>query len=133
MKTVFKIKAIVLLLCTIAFSFNLYSQNNPDINFKDAKQNFGFVREGELVTLTFEGKNTGDLPLIINDYKVACTCTKAEFPKNPIKPGETFKIIVTFDTKGKLDRQDRTVQLFSNAKNNPTEIRFKGVVLKKKG
>ena len=41
-----------------------------------------------------------------------------------------FKVIVKFDTKSVYDRQDRIVEIISNAKNSNQKIRFKGVVLK---
>lgn len=69
--------------------------------------------------------NTGKVPLIISDYKVACTCTKAFLPEKPILPGETFQLKVTFDTNGKYDFQDRLVKLKTNSKNGIEELRFK--------
>ena len=102
------------------------------IEIEESKQKFGFVREGELVQLEYKFKNTGKAPLIFSDYKVACSCTKVVFPENPILQGQSGILKVSFDTQGKLDRQDRTIQLISNAENGMAEIRFKGVVLKAK-
>lgn len=124
------IGATAFVLFAVAFVF---SQNAAtEIAFKDSKQNFGFVREGEQVVMEFVFENKGNQPVLFVDYKVACSCTKVEFPKQPVKPGEKGVVVVKFDTKGKFDRQDRTVQLFSNATGSPHSVRFKGVVLKKK-
>jgi hypothetical protein len=113
----------------IFYCGNLFSQ--PEIKFADWKQGFGFVKKGEVVTLEYEFKNTGNSPLIISDTKVECSCTSVEYPKQPVLPGQSQKVIVKFDTKSTYDRQDRVVEIFSNAKNSPEKIRFKGVVLKK--
>ncbi|MEK6616011.1 MAG: DUF1573 domain-containing protein, partial [Bacteroidota bacterium] len=59
-------------------------------------------------------------------------CTVADFPHYPIKPGESGIILITFNTKEKFDRQDRTVDVISNAVNSPTKLRFKGVILEDK-
>jgi len=96
------------------------------------KHNFGFVREGEVVKMEFVIRNTGKEPLIITDTKVECGCTTVEKPAQPIIPGGSGILKVSFDTKNKMDRQDRTVTIISNASNSPGTARFKGVVLKKK-
>lgn len=96
------------------------------------KYNFGFVREGEIVKMEFKIKNEGSEPLIITDTQVECSCTKVEKPAQPIMPGSEGVLKVTFDTNNKMDRQDRTVTIISNASNSPNSVRFKGVVLKKK-
>ncbi len=103
-----------------------------EIKFKETKQNFGFVHEGDTVRLSYELKNVGDKALIISNYEVECGCTVMERVTKSIEPGETNIIKVTFDTHQKYDRQDRIVKIISNAKNSPTELRFKGVVLKPK-
>lgn len=101
------------------------------IKFQDAKKSFGFVTKGEIVTIEFDFINEGNAPLIITETKVECSCTSTEFPKQPIAPKQGGKIIVKFDTKTVYDRQDRIVEVISNATNSPAKIRFKGVVLKK--
>ncbi|MCD6065282.1 MAG: Lipoprotein [Bacteroidetes bacterium] len=117
-----------LLVCFFLVSNALLSQ--PVLKFSDAKKNFGFVKQGKQVELKFELTNTGDQPLILSDYKVECSCTVVTLPKAPVLPKQKAEVIVQFDTKTVYDRQDRVVQIFSNASNNPQKIRFKGVVLK---
>jgi hypothetical protein len=102
-----------------------------EFKFENTKHNWGMVREGDQLSAEFPFENTGNAPLIITDAKVQCTCTKVEFPKEPVKPGEKGVIKVSFDTTNKMDRQDRTVQLVSNAK-TPAELRIKCIVLKAK-
>lgn len=101
------------------------------IRFDDAKKSFGFVKKGEVVSLDYGFTNEGTEPLVITDALVECSCTKVDFPQQPTAPGQKNKITVKFDTKTVYDRQDRIVEIVSNAKNSPTKIRFKGVVLKK--
>lgn len=105
---------------------------SQEIKFKETKHNFGFVHEGDTVKIDYELKNIGDKPLIISNYEVECGCTKMESVPNPIEPGQTYILKVTFDTHQKYDRQDRIIKIISNAKNSPSELRFKGVVLKPK-
>jgi hypothetical protein len=116
--------------CLCLFLFCYTSNAQPQIKFKDPKKNFGFVKKGEIVTLEFEFTNIGNQPAIISEAKAECSCTTVDYPKQPLPPGQSAKIIVKFDTKATYDRQDRIVEIFSNAKNSYQKIRFKGVVLK---
>ncbi len=101
------------------------------LSFDDSKKSFGFVKKGEVVTLEYPFANTGTEPLVITDAKVECSCTSVVYPTQPIAPGQKGKVTVTFDTKSVYDRQDRVVEIISNAPHSPTRIRFKGVVLKR--
>lgn len=123
----FRIKILIFIL--IFFANVTYSQ---EIKFSNPKYNFGFVHEGDLVSMQFEFENVGTEPLIISDYKVECSCTVMEKPLKPILPKEKSILKIKFDTANKYDRQDRTITIISNAKNSPSELRFKGVVLKPK-
>lgn len=118
----------VFCLCLFFTSFVIYSQ--PELKITISKKSFGFVKKGEVVNIQFDFINSGDEPLIINNVNVECSCTTVDFPKQPIMPKESAKIIVHFDTKSVYDRQDRIVEIISNSKNPLQKIRFKGVVLK---
>ena len=109
---------------------SLVSYAQPQLKFSETKNNFGLVKKGELVTMEYSFTNTGNQPAIITEAKVECSCTTVEFTKQPIAPNQSDKIVVKFDTKSVYDRQDRIIEIISNAKNSNQKIRFKGVVLK---
>lgn len=88
------------------------------------------IKEGEIVKHYFVFQNSGDAPLVINDYNVTCSCTSAEYPRQPIAPGNKDSILVIFDSNGKYYWQDRTVEIESNAKNK-AKLRFKVYVTPK--
>src|ERR1700758_5267118 len=98
-----------------ALLVSLYYQAiaQPQLQFSDAKQNFGFVKKGEQVKLNYKFTNNGNQPLAITDVKVECSCTKVIWPKTPILPGKSEVIEVLFDTTPTYDRQDRIVEIFS--------------------
>jgi len=112
----------------IFFSFLAFSQ--ASLKFTESKKSFGTVKQGEVVVLEYEFTNTGKSPLIINETQVECSCTTVEFPKQPIAPAQSGKIVVRFDTKTTWDLQDRVVKIYSNAKGSPDKIRFRGTVKK---
>ena len=103
----------------------------PRMEIPETKKSFGTVVKGELVKLEYELYNRGNAPLIINEAEVSCSCTRVDFSKEPILPGQQVKIVVSFDTKTVYERQDRVVYLHSNDPKSPGKIRYKGFVKRK--
>lgn len=122
-------RIIVLISISLLFSINCIAQ--PKLVFSDAKKNFGFVKQGKLIEMKFEFSNEGNQPLVLTESKVECSCTEVVLPKDPIMPKQKSFVLIKFNTLTVFDRQDRIVEIQSNASNNPQKIRFKGVVLKK--
>ena len=77
--------------------------------------NMGVYRQGEEAVHYFEFTNTGTQALQIYEVRTTCSCTASEFPEKPVKPGESAKIKVTFDTHDKLGTYDKGVNIYSNA------------------
>lgn len=133
MKTIFRIALIPSLGIMLAALVTAFTVAQPaELKLEETKHNFGFIRQGEIVSHDFMFTNTGSEPLIISNAEVECTCTTVDYPKQPVMPGAKGTIKITFDSKSALDRQERTVVISSNAKNQPVTITFKAVVLKKK-
>lgn len=91
---------------------------------------FGTVKEGPDVEHIFKFKNTGKEPLIIANASASCGCTVPEWPKEPIMPGKTGQMKVTFHTSGKSGPITKTVYIQSNAASDKDryEIYIKGTV-----
>ena len=117
---------IALTLALLLIAGSVFPQ--AEIKFEKRTQKFEKVKAGETLSFDFLFFNTGTEPLVLSEVKVSCGCTKPEFPKAPVPRGESATIHVTFDTKGKIGYQDRVLEVYSNAKNNPAKIRFKGMV-----
>lgn len=119
--------AIIIIALNSALGFGQAAEFSIDKSvFKFPKTN-----EGKLLTHDYMVTNTGDVPLIISDYKVNCTCTKVVLPEAPIAPGQTIPLKVTFDTNGKYFFQDRIIYLRANTKKGTHKVRFKVNVIPK--
>lgn len=90
------------------------SEKMPVLEFDKTEHDFGTIIEGDKPTTEFVLKNTGDADLIIISAVGSCGCTVPEPPKEPIKPGESAPIKVTFDSTGKPGQQEKTVTITSN-------------------
>ncbi len=86
----------------------------PVMEFEKREHNFGLIKEGTKVYYIFNFRNTGNSNLIISNATASCGCTIPEYPKKPIKVGETGKIKVSFNTTGKSGNQQKTVNITTN-------------------
>jgi hypothetical protein len=86
----------------------------PKIELDKETHDFGTIAEGALVETEFMVKNIGETDLVITEAKGSCGCTVPEPPKEPIKPGASAPIKVSFDSKGKPGNQEKTVTLTTN-------------------
>lgn len=108
------------------------SNQTAKIFFTNPKHNFGQINEGDTVVHIFSFKNTGKVPLIISSATGTCGCTVPEWPKNPIEPGKSGEIKVSFNSTGKSGTQDKEVYIVSNSIPNKTVLSIKAFVVDKK-
>ena len=86
-----------------AFSMPVLAQGKAEIKFDKTTHNFGTFKEADSnVTCTFKFTNTGDAPLVIEQAVASCGCTTPVYPKQPIAPGATGEIKVTYKGAGKF-------------------------------
>jgi hypothetical protein len=106
----------------------LSSWSQPRAEVTEWKKSFGKVEQGDPVKFDYEIRNTGDQPLVFERYEVACSCTAAQLPPQPLLPGKTATITVTFNTSSAIGRQDRVVKIYSNDPKKLIRLRLKGDV-----
>jgi hypothetical protein len=99
------------------------------MTFTNDVYDFGTIIQGAKVQHTFEFTNTGTEPLIITAAHGSCGCTVPEWPKEPIGKGKKGKIQMTFNSEGKLNVQDKTITINSNAANSPVILHVKGNIV----
>ena len=100
----------------------------PILEFDKIEHDFGYINEGDKVTTEFVVKNTGDADLVIVSAVGSCGCTVPDYKKEPIKPGESAPIKVTFDSTGKPGQQQKTVTLTTNTANGKETCTIKASV-----
>ena len=105
-------------------------KTGPEITFKTTSYDYGDIAIKSDGTYSFEFTNTGNEPLILSKPRSSCGCTVPAWPKEPILPGESNKIKVTYNTS-KAGAFNKTVTVYSNAKNKSAIVlRIKGKVVK---
>jgi hypothetical protein len=101
----------------------------PAIEFEHDFHDFGRVIQGEKVAYSFKFTNSGGSDLIISRVSSSCGCTVPDFPKTPIKPGESHKIDVKFDSQNRRGFQNKSVTIISNTQPNMQVLRIKAEVV----
>lgn len=105
----------------------------PIMAFSKTEHDFGTINEGDKPSYTFTFKNTGASDLIISNAVGSCGCTVPEYPKEPVKPGESAKMKVSFNSAGKNGRQQKTVTITANTASGKETITIKANITPKAG
>lgn len=111
----------MMFVAAVAMNKAVAQESGAKIDFTKETHDYGTIKNGADGTCTFEFKNTGNAPLIISNAKGSCGCTVPEWPKEPIAPGATASIKVSYDTK-RPGAISKNVTIFSNAVGNETKV-----------
>ena len=93
----------------------------PKLAIASPIHDFGRIKEGTLVKTTFSITNKGKQPLNIRKTNSTCGCTISTPAKDTLAPGEQAEIEVSFDSKGRRGNQQKSVTVFSNDPQAPTQ------------
>ncbi|MDH6357118.1 DUF1573 domain-containing protein [Parabacteroides sp. PF5-9] len=122
-------KRFLLILMGVLFWGITVAQNDAQISADAMTYNFGTISEAEgPATHVFTVKNTGNKPLVITRITASCGCARPEWSKEPIAPGKTSEVKITFDPKGRPGPFHKTVSIYSNGKKGSFTLSIRGNV-----
>ncbi|MBL7847165.1 MAG: DUF1573 domain-containing protein [Cyclobacteriaceae bacterium] len=106
----------------------------PVITWEKSAFDFGDIVQGEKVEHTFKFRNSGNAPLVITNVQVTCGCTTPKgWDRDPILPGQSSELTISFNSSGKYGRQEKVVTVVSNAINpEGSQVLFSANVVEKK-
>lgn len=127
-------KILFIILLTIIGSTYAAAQNSADIKFDKTTHDFGkFSEESAVVTGTFTFTNIGNAPLVIHQAVASCGCTVPEYTQEPIMPGKTGIIKVTYNGEGRFPGTfKKSITLRTNAKTEMIRLYVQGEMTPKK-
>ena len=105
------------------------SDKQAAIKFDKEEHDFGTLLQGEVVSYSFHFTNVGNMPLIVSEVGSSCGCTVGDYPREPIAPGKTGSIKVTYNSAGHHGFQSRYLTVMTNTNPAKTTLRIKGKVL----
>lgn len=104
----------------------------PVITFEKTEHDFGKINEGDgRVSVVFNFKNEGMSPLVLSNVRASCGCTTPTWTKEPVEPGQSGSITVTYNPNGRPGRFQKTVTITSNATEATKRVYIKGEVIPK--
>ena len=123
-------KKLILTTILSVFAMLAFAAGEADIKFDKTSHNFGSVPESQKVTCTFKFTNTGDNLLVIHQAIASCGCTVPKYSKEPIKPGESGEITVTYNGAGKFPGHfKKSITIRTNAKQEIVRLYVEGDML----
>ena len=124
-------KKIFSTLCMALAAVAMMAQD-PVITFTKTEHDFGKINEADgRVSVVFEFKNEGMAPLVLSNVRASCGCTTPTWTKEPVEPGKTGSITVTYNPNGRPGRFQKTVTITSNATEPSKKVYIKGEVIPK--
>ena len=90
-------------------------EGRSQVRYSETAWDFGKINELDgPVSHEFTFTNTSKTPFIIDFIAVSCGCTTPEYSKEPVLPGRTGKIKVTYDPAGRPGTFNRRIIDTSN-------------------
>ena len=124
-------KKILSTLCMALVAVAMMAQQ-PVITFEKTEHDFGKIHEEDgRVSVQFEFKNEGMAPLVLSNVRASCGCTTPTWTKEPVEPGQSGSITVTYNPNGRPGRFQKTVTITSNASEATKKVYIKGEVIPK--
>lgn len=120
-----------ILLCTIISFLGLLAYatgtQEAEITFEKTSHDFGTFPESQKVTYAFKFTNTGDKLLVIHQAMASCGCTVPTYPKEPIQPGDSGEIVVSYNGSGKFPGHFRkAITIRTNANKEIVRLYIEG-------
>jgi hypothetical protein len=126
--------SLIMVVMLIGFSSTLSAQDAAKpvsgMTWTSTTIDFGKIEQGTPVSADFEFTNPTMVPLIISSVRPTCGCTIADYPKEPVQPGKSGKILVTFNAAAS-GMFTKTIIVTSNAQEGNTSLIIKGEVVAK--
>ena len=101
----------------------------PKFQFVSTDHDFGKLIEGVKVSFKFKFKNVGGSDLVINQVKTSCGCTASSYSKDPIPPGGSGVIELTFDSKHQPGKNFKYATIVANTQPNIIKLNIRAEVV----
>jgi len=121
-----------------AFCFMAYTPSINDV--QDSKNenvvtvdklvyDFGTIKQDDgNVSTVFTVINNTSAPILLTDVRATCGCTVPTWTKEPIEPGKTGQVTVTYSPKGRPGPFEKIVTISTSGEPEKLTVRIKGTV-----
>ncbi len=99
--------------------------------FLNTSYSFGQIKEGTNPSYSFSFTNLGDTSISITGVHSICGCTIPEYSKNPVKPGESGNIVVTYHSGGRPGPFKKSIIVSTDGSPHTIDLEISGIVMPK--
>ena len=109
-------------------AFNLAAQ--PQATWLERNHDFGVFHEKDgKVRCQMRVTNTGSAPLLIVKAQAGCGCTGIDYPEEPIMPGDTATVSLSYNPSGRPGQFTKQAIIFTNTDTKRTILEISGNVI----
>lgn len=101
--------------------------SNSKLKWNETQHQFGEIKKGVPVTITFEFTNTGNTDAVLTNVQGSCGCTTTDYTHEAIKPGQKGKITATYNAAN-TGSFSKTITVTTQDTGNPIILTLVGVV-----
>ena len=102
----------------------------PQATWLERQHDFGVIlEENGKVSCNIRLVNTGDEPLFIIKAQAACGCTGVNYPEEPIQPGDTALVGISYNLSGRPGEFSKEVLIHTNTVPKRTTLEIIGNVI----
>ncbi|MDR1456125.1 MAG: DUF1573 domain-containing protein [Tannerella sp.] len=106
------------------------TEGAPVATLPESTHDFGLIEEeAGFASHVFQVRNTGDAPLLITHVQSSCGCTEPQWTREPIAPGKTGVVEITFDPTNRPGPFRKNVTVFTNDKKPRLRLTIQGDVV----
>ena len=97
------------------------------VELLETEKDLGYLPLNEKREHVFKLVNTGNKPLVVYDVTTSCGCTKAEYGKELVRPGDTLDLKVIYNAEDK-GRFRKNLSVYCNVEDSPLKLTVLGIV-----
>ena len=102
------------------------STTQTQVSVSQTVVDFGKFPMQEKKVHRFALTNTGNNVLAVQDVITSCGCTKAEYSKEPVRPGGTLEVKVIYEAD-EPGRFNKSITVYCNAEKSPLQLTIRGL------
>lgn len=118
----------LLSLLIVVTGFTQVKRASDVVSFTTVKHDFGKIKQGVPVNYSFDFKNVGTHPVVIESATASCGCTTPSWPKTPVMQKKGDKITAGFNAAAP-GPFNKSIQVKVAGFDLPVELIITGTVL----
>ena len=120
---------LIILLSIIGFATSVRGQSNAAV-FEQLSHDFGiFSEDGDSPAHTFKFINKGTKAIAVSHVQTTCGCAVASYSHQPVRPGESGVITISYNPKGRPGKFARSALVSFSGSPGKIRLDIRGTVL----